>query len=62
MRMTLMAEKIKLEQEIEETLEKLILEYGEIPEEYIEAINFFFETKEIWDRELEEEWNENLEE
>jgi len=62
--MTLIAKKIKLEEEIERGIVKLIEKHGEIPEHYRESIKEFYETQAIWDdylTEMMEDWKNELE-
>jgi len=63
--MSLIAKKIKLENEIEKTISGVIEKYGEIPEQYREDVKVFYETQAVWDKyltELMEEWKDELEE
>ena len=52
--MALIAKKIKLENEIEKGIAKLIEKYGEIPEHYREDIMDFYKTQAVWDTYLTE--------
>ena len=65
MLMTLIAQKIKLEKEIEDTIARIEEIYGKIPEEYLEDVMHFYELREVWDvylTELMKDWKEDLEE
>jgi hypothetical protein len=60
--MSLIAQKAKLEREIEKTIEEFVEKYGEVPEEYLDDIVLFYETRELWDKFIQEEWEKDLEE